>query len=145
MKAIEDTDAEIGRLTRLLEDTRYELGALIEARRLEKLRIIDLALDLARSKEPDHWAIAALISGALDKPAHADDIRLEAEGERHPHDSQVADLLRSLARQGRNGKVPDSGTLEHAEKMAKVITEREARLKAADDVGCCGGACGCKT
>lgn len=75
MKTVEDPDAEVARLTRLLEDTRHELNAIREARRQEKLRIIDLALDLAKSKEPDHWAIASMLCGTLDKPAHADEIR----------------------------------------------------------------------
>ena len=44
-KPIDDPDAEIARLSRLLQDTRYELNATKEARRQEKLDVIELALD----------------------------------------------------------------------------------------------------
>ena len=74
MKAVEDPDAEVARLTRLIEDTRHELNAIREARRQENLRVIDLALELAESKDPGYWSIADLIRAALDQPRHPDDV-----------------------------------------------------------------------
>ena len=73
-KPIDDPDAEIARLSRLLQDTRYELNATKEARRQEKLDVIDLALDLTKSADPGHWGIAELIRAAIDKPGHPDDL-----------------------------------------------------------------------
>ena len=68
-------NAEVARLTRLLQDTRYELDAIREARRKERLGLIELALDLTKSADPGHWGIAELIRAEIDKPGHPDNMK----------------------------------------------------------------------
>jgi hypothetical protein len=73
-KPIDDPDAEIARITRRCQGFKAELNAVQELRKQEKLRLIDLALDLTKSADPGHWGIAELIRAAIDKPGHPDDL-----------------------------------------------------------------------
>lgn len=72
MTAIEDT--EVARLTRRLQETRYELDSIRASRRKERLALIDLALDLAKSADPGHWGIAQLITAQIEIEGHPDDV-----------------------------------------------------------------------
>jgi hypothetical protein len=72
VKPVDDADSEIARLTRRCEDFKAELAALKAIRRQEKLRVIDIAIDLAAGPDPSHWRIADRIREALDKPGHPD-------------------------------------------------------------------------
>ena len=75
VKPVDDADTEIARLTRLLKDTTYELNAVKDARRAEKLRVIDIAIDLAKSADVGHWTIAERLREAVDVPGHPDDVK----------------------------------------------------------------------
>jgi hypothetical protein len=74
VKPVDDADAEIARLTARCEGFRAELAAVKENRRQEKLRVIDIALDLAKSSDVGHWTIAGRLREALDVPGHPDDV-----------------------------------------------------------------------
>jgi hypothetical protein len=78
VKPVDDADAEIARLTRRCEDFKAELNAVQELRRQEKLRVIDIALDLAQSSDVGHWTIAERLREAIDVPGHPDDLRSAA-------------------------------------------------------------------
>jgi response regulator RpfG family c-di-GMP phosphodiesterase len=72
---VDDSDTEVARLTRLLQDTRYELEAAREARRQEKLRIAEIVMDLVASSDAGHWTIADRLEKALDGPGHPDNVK----------------------------------------------------------------------
>jgi hypothetical protein len=74
-RPVDDADAEIARLTRRCEGFKAELNAVQELRRQEKLRVIDIALDLAQSSDVGHWTIAERLREAVDVPGHPDDVK----------------------------------------------------------------------
>jgi len=78
VKPVDDADAEINRLNLLLGHRQAELNAVQELRRQEKLRVIDIALDLAKSSDVGHWTIAGRLREAVDVPGHPDDLRSAA-------------------------------------------------------------------
>jgi hypothetical protein len=74
VKPVNDPDSEVARLTRLLRDKTYELGAVVENRRQERERYAEIIMDLTASCNPGHWAIANRLEQAMGKPAHPDDV-----------------------------------------------------------------------
>jgi hypothetical protein len=92
------------------ERVKYEQGRIAEL----EARLGDVTADRA-----DIYDRAQETTGQLRYEIAKLEARLN-----HPHDQQVADLISSLARDGRKGKVPDSGNLEYAEQMAALLRDR---------------------
>lgn len=74
MTGAEELHAEVGRLERILTDTRREAHYRAKKRIAERKRLTELADQLAKSQDVGHWTIAEQIREAMaGEEGHPDD------------------------------------------------------------------------